>query len=168
MSARYSVLDSSVMSANCRLRWLLRGSLVLVLLLAASVKDGPAPLRLGCSPDARVLASLPSGTPVALSYSISGESGPCYKVSVEVDGKILEGSLPGSAIDHTEDFDRARTQAVWMDTPLIVNAIRESAVLPSMGASAGVTAQTVAVAQKAFDLIDSSQPQKALELLQPE
>lgn len=143
-------------------------NLLLVLLLAASVKDGPAPLRSGCSPDARVLASLPSGTPVALRYSINGESGPCYKVSVEVDGKTLEGSLPGSAINHTEDFDRARSQAVWMDTPLIVNAIRESAVLPPLRTSPGVTAETVAVAQKAFDLIGSSRPQKALELLQPE
>jgi len=142
--------------------------LLLVLLLAAAVKDGPAPLRSGCSPDARVLASLPSGTPVALRYSINGESGPCYKVSVEVDGKTLEGSLPGSAIDQVEDFNRARSQAVWMDTPLIVNAIRESAALPSLRASPGVTAETVAAAQKAFDLIGSSRPQKALEVLEPE
>lgn len=142
--------------------------LLLVLLLAASVKDGPAPLRSGCSPDARVLASLPSGTPVALRYSINGESGPCYKVSVEVDGKTLEGSLPGSAIDHMEDFDRARSQAVWMDTPLIVNAIRESAILPSIGPSSGVTAGTVVVAQKAYDLIGAGKPQRALELLEPE
>jgi hypothetical protein len=142
--------------------------LLLVLLLAASVKDGPAPLRSGCSPDARVLASLPSGTPVALRYSINGESGPCYKVSVEVDGKTLEGSLPGSAIDHMEDFDRARSQAIWMDTPLIVNAIRESAILPSIGPSSGVTAGTVVVAQKAYDLIGAGKPQRALELLEPE
>ena len=79
-------------------------ALLLVLLLAAAVKDGPAPLRSGCSPDARVLASLPSGAPVTIRYSISGDTEACYKVSVEVDGKTLEGSLPASAISETGGF----------------------------------------------------------------
>jgi len=143
-------------------------ALLLVFLLAAAVKDGPTPLRTGCSPDARVIASLASGVPVTIQYSISGETGPCYKVSVNVDGKTLEGSLPASAIGETEDFDQARRQAVWMDTPLIVNTIRASAALPSLRASTGVTGETVAVAQRASDLISSSRPQKALELLEPE
>jgi hypothetical protein len=143
-------------------------SLLLVLLLAAAVKDGPTPLRSGCSPDARVLASLPSGAPVTIRYSINAETGPCYKVSVEVEGKTLEGSLPASAVGATEDFDHARSQAVWMDTPLAVSQIRASAALPSLRASAGVTGETVAMAQKASDLITSSRPQKALELLEPE
>jgi hypothetical protein len=138
-------------------------ALVLVLLLTAAVKDGPTPLRSGCSPDARVLASLPAGAPVTIKYSINGETGLCYKVSVEVDGKTLEGSLPSSAIGETEDFDQARRQAVWMDTPLIVNAIRASAALPSLRGTAAT-----GIAQKASDLITSSRPQKALELLEPE
>jgi len=143
-------------------------ALLLVLLLAAAVKDGPTPLRSGCSPDARVLASLPAGVPVTIKYSINAENGPCYKVSVELDGKTLEGSLPASAVSETEDFDRARSQAVWMDTPLIVNQLRASAALPSLRASTGVSAETIAIAQKASDLISSSRPQKALELLEPE
>jgi len=140
-------------------------ALVLVLLLAAAVKDGPTPLRSGCSSDARVLASLPAGAPVTIKYSINGETGPCYKVSVEVDGKVLEGSLPASAVGETEDFDQARRQAVWMDTPLIVNTIRASAALPSL--HAGATGAS-GLAQKASELINSSRPQKALELLEPE
>lgn len=140
-------------------------AVVLVLLLAAAVKDGPTPLRSGCSPDARVLASLPPGAPVTIKYSINGETGPCYKVSVEVDGKTLEGSLPAAAVNQTEDFDQARRQAVWMDTPLIVNTIRASAALPSLHASASGDS---GLAQKAADLISSSRPQKALELLEPE
>jgi hypothetical protein len=140
-------------------------ALLLVLLLAAAVKDGPTPLRSGCSTDARVLASLPAGAPVTIRYSINGETGPCYKVAVELEGKTLEGSLPASAISETEDFDKARSQAVWMDTPLIVNTIRESATLPSLRAS-GVASS--ALAQKAADLITSSRPQKALEILEPE
>jgi hypothetical protein len=138
-------------------------ALVLVLLLAAAVKDGPTPLRSGCSPDARVLASLPAGAPVTIKYSINGETGLCYKVAVEVDGKTLEGSLAASTVDQTEDFDQARRQAVWMDTPLIVNAIRASAALPSLRGTAAT-----GIAQKASDLITSSRPQKALELLEPE
>jgi len=143
-------------------------ALVMVLLLAAAVKDGPTPLRSGCSPDARVLASLPAGVPVTIKYSINAENGPCYKVSVELEGKTLEGSLPAIAVDQTDEFDQARRQAVWMDTPMIVNALRTSAALPSLRASPGVSAATVAVAQKAVDLIASSRPQKALELLEPE
>ena len=65
-------------------------ALVLVLLLAAAIKDGSTPLRSGCSPDARVLASLPSGAPVTIKYSINAETGPCYKVSVEVEGKVRD------------------------------------------------------------------------------
>jgi hypothetical protein len=82
-----------------------------------------------------------------------------------MDGKTLEGSLPASAVSETEDFDQARRQAVWMDTPLIVDTIRASPALPSLHASASGAS---GIAQKAADLIGSSRPQKALELLQPE
>jgi hypothetical protein len=140
-------------------------ALLLILLMAASIMDGPTPLRSGCSPDARVLASLPSGTPVTIRYSIAGETEPCYKVSIQAEGKTLEGSLPARALDGIEDFDQARRQAVWMDTPLIVNTIRASAALPSLRATTGSTS---IVAQKAADLISASRPQSALELLRPE
>src|SRR5579872_2735758 len=143
-------------------------ALVLALLLAAAVKDGQTPLRADCSPDARVLASLAAGAPVTIKYSINGETGPCYKVSVEVDGKTLEGSLPASTVEQTDDFDQARRQAVWMDTPLIVSQLRASTALPSLRASPGVSPETAAIAQKASDMISSSRPQRALELLEPE
>jgi hypothetical protein len=136
-------------------------ALLLVFLLAAAVKDGPTPLRNGCSPDAATVASLPSGASVTIRYSISGESQPCYKVSAEVDGKAWEGYLPASAIGGLEDFDQARHQAVWLDTATVVNTIRASAALPSLQGASGV-------AQQAADLISSSRPQKALALLEPE
>lgn len=139
--------------------------LLLGFLLAAAVKDGSTPLRTGCSPDAPAAASLPAGAPVTIRYSIAGDTEPCYKVSVEVDGKTLEGSLPASAIVGIEDFDQARRKAVWLDTATVVNTIRESAALPSLRAKAGGAS---GVAQKAADLISASRPQKALELLEPE
>jgi hypothetical protein len=143
-------------------------ALLLVVLLAASIKDGPIPLRSDCSPDAHTLASLPSGAPLVIRYSISGESEPCYKVSVEVDGKAREGYLPAKAIGGLEDFDQARHQAVWLDTATVVSTIRASTALPSLrGESAGLSGLE-SVARTAADLIDSSRPQKALELLEPQ
>src|SRR5579859_1241726 len=135
-------------------------ALLLVFLLAAAVKDGPTPLRSGCSPDAPTLASLPAGAPVTIRYSISGESQPCYKVLAQVDGHAREGYLPASAIGGLEDFDQARHQAVWLDTATVVNAIRASTPLPSLRGEANGLA---GVAQKAVGLIDTSRPQKALE-----
>ena len=88
-------------------------------------------------------------------------------MSVEAEGKTLEGSLPASAIGGLEDFDQARRQAVWLDAATVVNTIRASAALPSLRATRprrGISG----VAQQAADLISSSRPQKALELLQPE
>jgi hypothetical protein len=144
-------------------------ALLLVVLLAAAIKDGPTPLRTGCAMDAPASASLPAGAPVTIRYSISGESQPCYKVSVQVDGKDLEGYLPSSAIGGLEDFDQARRKAVWLDTATVVSSIRASTPMPSLRESAhGTSGVAPGVAQKAAELIDSSRPQKALELLQPE
>ena len=144
--------------------------LLLLLLAAASVKEdageGPARLRSGCASDASAGSALPVGTPVTIRYSISGESQPCYKVSVEVAGKTLEGYLPASAISGLEDFDQARRQAVWLDAATVVESIRSSAALPSL--RGGSLQGADAVAQQAVNLIDASRPQKALELLQPQ
>lgn len=143
-------------------------ALLLVVLLAASVKDGPTPLRSGCSPDDSALASLPAGAPVTIRYSITGGSEPCYKVSTEANGKTVEGYLPAAAIGEREEFDQARRQAVWLDTATVVNAIRATAALPSLRANAPGAAGVLGVAKEAVDLIDSSRPQRALELLEPE
>ena len=144
--------------------------LVLLLLAAATVKedvkDGPVRLRSGCLSDASALTTLPPGAPVTIRYSISGESQPCYKVSVEVAGKTLEGYLPASAIGGLEDFNQARRQAVWLDAATVVESIRSSAALPSL--RGGALQGADAVAQQAVNLIDASRPQKALELLQPQ
>jgi len=143
---------------------------LVLLLLAATVKedakDGPVRLRSGCSSDASALTTLPAGAPVTIRYSISGESQPCYKISVEVAGKTLEGYLPASAIGGLEDFNQARRQAVWLDAATVVESIRSSAALPSL--RGGSLQDADGVAQQAVNLIDASQPQKALKLLQPQ
>lgn len=138
---------------------------LLALMLAAAVKDGPVSLRSGCFGDAPVLLSLPSGAPVTIRYSISGETEPCYKVSVNIEGKTREGYLPAKALTGLEEFDQARHQAAWLDAATIVSSIRQSTALPSLRPQAG---GLDGVAQAAAALIESSQPQKALELLQPQ
>jgi hypothetical protein len=144
-------------------------ALLLVVLLAASIKDGPAALRTGCSPEDKTLAALPAGAPVTIRYSISGGSEPCYKVSAQVDGQAREGYLSASDIGGLEDFDQARHQAVWLDTATVVNSIRATAALPSLRPdSLGTSGFPAGMAKTAVDLIDSSRPQKALDLLEPE
>ena len=143
-------------------------ALLLILLLSADVKNGSTPLRTGCSQDDRTSASLPAGAPVTVRYSISGESQPCYKVSVEVEGQTLEGYLPGDAIGGLETFDQARHQAVWLDTAMVVNTIRASSPLPSLRGEARAASGANGLAKTAAELIESSRPQKALELLEPE
>jgi hypothetical protein len=136
--------------------------LSLIMLLAAAVKTDQTPLRDGCSAYDSQIASLPAGAPLTIRYSISGESVPCFKVSAEVGGKMLEGFLPASAIDGLEDFDKGKRDAVFLDTPQSVAATRSSGSLPSSSAPAG------SLAKRAIQLIDSNHPQQALDILEPE
>lgn len=82
--------------------------LLLTILLAAVVKEPGAKLRSGCSADASSVSELKAGTEVSIRYSLSGETAPCYKVTVKFDGAMLDGYLSGDAISSTESFDAAR------------------------------------------------------------
>jgi hypothetical protein len=138
--------------------------LVPLFLLALTVKQDETPLRNGCSSDAEVLATLAAGVELTIRYAIAGESTPCYKVVVHAAGKTVEGYLPASAMDGLENFEQGRRDAAWLDTPQVLAAIRSSASLPSLAGGAseqGLVGEVV-------KLIQTSQPAKALELLQPE
>src|SRR3954466_6493987 len=89
----------------------------LALFLAVTVKDDQAPLRAGCAADSHLVATLPAGTPVTLRYSMAGESVPCYKVAVEVEGKHVDGYLPASSMDGLNSFEQGRRDAAWVSTP---------------------------------------------------
>ena len=137
-------------------------ALLAMLLLAVSVKTDHTPLRAGCSPDDEPVATLPAGAALTIRFALSGESVPCYKVTAESGGQTVEGYLPASAIDGIEDFDQTRRDARWLDAAQLMGAITTSAPLPSLAnAPKGVAAD-------ASRLIESSQPAKALELLQAE
>jgi hypothetical protein len=149
----------------------------LALFLAVTVKDDQAPLRAGCAADSRLVATLPAGTPVTLRYSMAGESVPCYKVAVEVDGKHVDGYLPANSMDGLNSFEQGRRDAAWVSTPATprvsaadaLSAARSSSPLAADSAAAAIPdrATRILLAQ-ASALIEGNQPAKALALLEPE
>ncbi|HLX45542.1 MAG TPA: hypothetical protein VKR43_18985 [Bryobacteraceae bacterium] len=141
---------------------------LLLLFLALSIKDDRTPLRSGCDAESDVVATLAASAPVTIRFAMSGESVPCYKVSVQLADKTVEGYLPATAINGLEEFDNARKSAAWLETAQetkqVVSAIRSSAQLPALALS--VTGQ--GAIGEASRLIETSQPARALEILQPE
>jgi tetratricopeptide (TPR) repeat protein len=136
---------------------------LLLLILAVSVKD-TATLRNGCGADDNAVVTLAPGEPLTIRYRLASEAGPCYKVSAQADGKAVEGYLPATAIAGLDDFEKGLRDATWVDVTQAVAAIKaSSAQMPSL--ASGVPS---AIASEASKLIESSRPQKALELLEPE
>src|ERR1700735_3314536 len=136
---------------------------LLLLMLAVSVKD-TATLRNGCGADDNVVVTLAPGEPLTIRYRLASEAGPCYKVSAQSDGKAVEGYLPAAAIAGLDDFEKGLRDATWVDVTQAVAAIKaSSAQMPPL--ASGVPS---AIASEASKLIESSRPQKALELLEPE
>ncbi len=134
-----------------------------LLLLAVSVKQDHTPLKSGCDADADVIATLPAGAPLTIRFSLAGESVPCYKVAATDGGKTVEGYLPASAIAGVDDFDKGVRDAEWLDMASVMGPIKASV---AMGALApGALGQ--GVAGQAAQLIEMSQPSKALALLEP-
>jgi tetratricopeptide (TPR) repeat protein len=140
-------------------------ALLSLLLMVVSVREAATPLRDGCSADSDTLASLNAGSPVQIRYALAGENIPCYKVTVETEGKTLEGFLPASAISGLDEFEKGLRDAGWSDPAQMVSALKVVVPMPSMGATASASA--VATSQAAA-LIEASQPTKALELLENE
>jgi hypothetical protein len=134
----------------------------LLLILAASVKSDKTPLRSGCASDEAVIATLPAGAAVTIRFSLSGESVPCYKVSTESGGRTFEGYLAASEIDGVEDFDNKRQEARWFDAAQMMGAMESALPMPPIkGLPRGP-------ATDALRLLETSQPAKALELLEAE
>ena len=157
--------------------------LLLAMLLAASVMKAQAPaavrvkedntaLRSGCAEDAPLVERLAAGAPVKLRFALSGERVPCYKVSVEVGGRQIEGYLPVTAMVGMDSFDKARKEAAWVDVNEAVNSTRSAASLAALKAPEGsrspLPASAKVVLAQANQLIEANQPGKALAMLEPE
>jgi len=135
-------------------------ALLSIFLAISAVKQPATPLRDACGADGDVIATLEAGAPVQIRFSLAGESVPCYKVTVEVGGKKLEGYLPASAISGLEDFEKGLRDAAWPEAQQVIRAAT-AAAMPSLAGANAATAQ-------AAQLIESSQPAKALVLLENE
>ena len=137
--------------------------LLALFLLSVSVKQDQSPLRNGCDADSDAIAALPAGAAVTVRYALSGQSTPCYKVEVEAGGKTLVGFLPASALDGLDEFEHGVHDAPWLGMTEVMSAIRPAL---SIGTNA-LGGKPVALLSTA-DLLDSSQPAKALDLLEPQ
>jgi hypothetical protein len=137
------------------------------LLLSASVKEEHAQLRSGCYADSETVATLDVGAPLTIRYSMAGDNTTCYKVAVQSAGKTIDGYLTAKSIEGIDDFDQARRDGSWLDMTQVMGSLRNSAGMaaPSKGVS-GTGFNKVAA--QAADLIEASQPGKALEVLEPE
>jgi tetratricopeptide (TPR) repeat protein len=135
-------------------------ALLSLFLVISAVKQPSTPLRDGCSADDSVLATLDAGAPVKIRFALAGESTPCYKVTVETAGKSVDGYLPASAISGLEDFEKGVREATWPEAAQVMRSVTQQ--LPSLATGTNV------VATQAAGLLESSQPGKALELLENE
>jgi hypothetical protein len=137
-------------------------ALLSLLLMITAVKQPATPLRDGCSVDSSQIAVLDAGAPIKIRYALAGESIPCYKVTVDIGGNTLDGFMPASAISGLDEFEKGLRDASWPDPEKVLGSIKAAAQqMPSL---AGATlANTQAAA-----LIESSQPGKALEMLENE
>ena len=108
--------------------------LFLVVLSAkpATVRNDATVLRAGCDADSERIATLSSGTPLAIRFALSGESVPCFKVAIEIEGKLTEGYLSDAAIEGLEEFESGRRDAAWLDATQVMGALRSSERMPSL------------------------------------
>jgi len=137
-------------------------ALLSLFLMLTAVKQPGTPLRDGCSADADVVATLNAGIPVHIRYSLAGETVPCYKVTVDIEGKTLDGYMPASAIAGLDEFEKGLRDASWPDPEKVLSSIKSAAQqMPSLGGATLANSQAAA-------LIESSQPAKALEMLENE
>ena len=135
--------------------------LLLGLLLAVTIKDGGASLRSGCDADSSVLGQLPAGTEITIRSSLSGQGVPCYRVVAKTDKGTEEGYLPATSILDLTSFETARKQGAVLGTREVLAAV-------TAPAASSLKTATGPLAERAANLIESSQPAQALALLEPE
>jgi len=138
--------------------------LLLLLFLAAAVKDGGASLRDGCEPEADMVAQLPTGTSVVIRYSLSGAGGPCYKVTASLDGRTVDGYLPGSAVKDTAAFDKARKEGGRIGVSEVMEAMKTETPQAAVETSGNAPPQI----KEAIRLMDTGQAGRALQILEAE
>src|SRR5579862_6710815 len=138
-------------------------ALVAILFLAISVRQDQTPLRNGCDAGAETIANLPAGAEVNIRFALSGESTPCYKIAAMLGGKEVGGYVAASALQGLVAFDQGLREAAWVDVNQVLNAVRPAAIASRVAAGG----KQAAVAEQAVGLLESGQPEKALQLIEP-
>ncbi len=123
---------------------------ILLLLLAAAIRDSGATVRAGCDPTTESVARLPAGQSVEVKFALAGEG--CYKIATTIDGRSISGWLSGSDLSNTTDFDRARQSGT---------AVESQAIQTQAAASAPVELR------EALQAIEAHEPGRALAMLEP-
>ena len=132
----------------------------LLFLAALAVKQDQTPLRSGCESEDETIATLSAGTPVEVRFRVADGSD-CFKISTTVDGKLLVGYVPASALSNVDQFEQQRNAAVSLDSSRALNPVEAE--------SKRVVARSGDPALKqASQLIEANQPTRALEILEPQ
>jgi len=140
--------------------------LIAFLLLAVSVRQDQAPLRTACGAGAETIANLPAGAEVSIRFALSGETTPCYKIAAMVGGKELSGYVAASALQALDAFDQGLREAAWVDLTQVLSAVRPAAAGGAGGLPVAAGKQ-LALVEQAASLIESGQPEKALQMIEP-
>ncbi len=86
-------------------------ALLLLAFAAQTVRQDDTPLRSGCGETDKVVAQLKAGEPLQVKFGLAGAARPCFLVTATIDGKTVEGYLPGSALTGLDEFEQARRAA---------------------------------------------------------
>lgn len=93
-------------------------ALWLALASPPAIVAGGAPLYSACDPSSPIVARLEGGTPVTLSYSLSGDHGRCFHVTAA--GR--QGYVSASAITTLDEYEKARLAASDKELPQIIKS----------------------------------------------
>jgi tetratricopeptide (TPR) repeat protein len=125
---------------------------------ALAVKQDQTPLRSGCEAADETVATLSAGTPVQMRFRLADGS-ECFKIEATLEGKLVSGYLPSSALTGVDRVDRERTSAASVEVLrelLPVEAETKKTLTLTGDASLAVATQ----------LLDSNQPAQAFALLE--
>jgi tetratricopeptide (TPR) repeat protein len=144
-------------------------ALLALIFLAVSVRQDQTPLRTSCDSGAETIANLPAGAEVTIRFALSGEATPCYKIVARVGGKELSGYVAASALQGLDAFDRGLRDAAWVDLTQVLSAVRPTSTGPRAGVAPRDAPRTAAagLVDRAAELLESGQPEKALQLIEP-
>jgi tetratricopeptide (TPR) repeat protein len=128
-------------------------------LAALAVKQDQTPLRSGCEAGDETIATLAAGTTVEVRFRVADGSD-CFKIAATVDGKPVVGYVGASALSNVDQFEQQRTAAASLDSSRALNPVEAE--------SKKVVARSTDPALKqASQLLETNQPSRALELLEP-